>query len=297
MATITISARERRGTLTIQTFYDEVGGENEIFLVRLSGATNADLGTTSNEALGRMLDDILADEANEVILPQIAVAVATEKAMMVKNRVRDAFEGREETSVTMRGSGLGQFIASQAQSADEHAEMPELEWTDLTGLAFNIAADDSTEGANAVGWRGPGRGVLDDISVWGRGYYKGVEADGAIDFDGGIVGGMIGADTLLKKNFLGGLGVNFFQSDIDFSKAGSGTTTRTGKHEVTAWSVNPYLGWKPTDRMTLWATFGFGLGSSDVEQTAVWLSTSRLRKTRERRNADDHGRGRKRHTV
>ena len=219
---------------------------------------NATIGTPS-EARGRILDTILVDEANRAILPRIAMEVATQTAMTIGDRIRSAFDGDAgDGGVTVRGSDWRRFIASQAEQNDEHAELPELE---LSDFAFTIAADESGGG----GWRDFGGGFVNDLSVWGRGYYNHIDVGGDIDFDGGITGGTIGVDTLLKPNLLAGVSGNLFRSDIEFSQT-SPSRTRTGTHEMTAWSVHPYVGWRPSPRTTLWATGGYGMGSLEVTE-------------------------------
>ena len=211
------------------------------------------------EATGRIIDTIVVEEANRVILPRIAMAIADETATSIGDRIRTAFGGGGSDGVTVRGSDWRQFIASQAAGSGEHAEAPEL---NLADFAFAIAAD--TAGRSG-GWRDFGGGFLKDLSVWGRGYYRTMEAGEDIEFDGGITGGMVGVDAMIKPNLLAGVSGNLFFSDLDFSSRDS--NPRTGTHETTAWSVHPYIGWNPTPRI-----------SSGERAVTEWAAL-RLRKT------------------
>ena len=266
--TFTIPANTRRATFTITTIDDDEEGEDETFLVTLSDPVNAlvtppaGLNLTGvKTAKGRILDTILVDEANRIILPRLAMTIADETATAIGDRIRTAFGGGGSDGVTMRGSDWRQFIASQAAGSGEHAEAPEL---NLSDFAFAIAADTADRSG---GWRDFGGGFLKDLSVWGRGYYRTLEVgeETDIEFDGGITGGMVGVDTMLKPNLLAGVSGNIFQSDLDFSSA-SPSRTRTGTHETIAWSVHPYIGWNPTPRTTLWGTIGYGMGGIEVRE-------------------------------
>ncbi|MCY4043360.1 MAG: autotransporter domain-containing protein, partial [Candidatus Dadabacteria bacterium] len=269
--TLTIPANTRRITFTITTIDDEMEGEDETFIVSLLDSpapvnavvdVPAGLNLTGvKTATGRILDTILVDEANKVILPRLAMTIADETATAIGDRIRTAFGGGGDDGVTMRGSDWRQFIASQAAGNDEHAEAPEL---NLSDFAFAIAADTADRSG---GWRDFGGGFLKDLSVWGRGYYRTLEVgeETDIEFDGGITGGMVGVDTMLKPNLLAGVSGNIFLSDLDFSST-SPSRTRTGTHETIAWSVHPYIGWNPTPRTTLWGTIGYGMGGIEVRE-------------------------------
>ncbi|MCY4047207.1 MAG: hypothetical protein OXF42_03740, partial [Candidatus Dadabacteria bacterium] len=270
--TLTIPANTRRITFTITTIDDEMEGEDETFIVSLldspapvNAVVNVPPGlnlTGVKTAKGRILDTILVDEANKIILPRLAMTIADETATAIGDRIRTAFGGGGgDDGVTMRGSDWRQFIASQAAGNDEHAEAPEL---NLSDFAFAIAADTADRSG---GWRDFGGGFLKDLSVWGRGYYRTLEVgeETDIEFDGGITGGMVGVDTMLKPNLLAGVSGNMFLSDLDFSST-SPSRTRTGTHETIAWSVHPYIGWNPTPRTTLWGTIGYGMGGIEVRE-------------------------------
>ena len=49
---------------------------------------------------------------------------------------------------------------------------------------------------------------------------------------------------------------------------------RSGTHETTAWSVHPYVGYKPSPRTLLWATGGYGMGGVDVEENMDSVCTA-----------------------
>ncbi|MCY3973267.1 MAG: autotransporter domain-containing protein, partial [Candidatus Dadabacteria bacterium] len=209
------------------------------------------------------------DEANKMILPRIAMAVAAETAGMIQDRIKDVFSGGGDSGVSVKGKDLQQLIISGAQSG----EVPELQ---LSDFAFSLAANDSYGG----GWGAvPGR-MLGNISVWGRGYLLHMEdVGGRVEFDGTVTGGMAGVDTLFLPNLLAGVSGNLFTSEIDFGRSGASRTT--GTHETTAWSVHPYIGWQPSPRTTIWATGGYGMGSLEAAQDGEVCNTERSAHCRE----------------
>ncbi|MCY4047445.1 MAG: autotransporter outer membrane beta-barrel domain-containing protein, partial [Candidatus Dadabacteria bacterium] len=200
------------------------------------------------------------DEANKMILPRIAMAVAAETAGMIQDRIKDVFSGGGDSGVSVKGRNLQELIISGAQSG----EVPELQ---LSDFAFSLAANDSYGG----GWGAvPGR-MLGNISVWGRGYLLHMEdVGGRVEFDGTVTGGMAGVDTLFLPNLLAGVSGNLFTSEIDFRRSAT-----TGTHETTAWSVHPYIGWQPSPRTTIWATGGYGMGSLEAARDGVVCNEDR----------------------
>ena len=190
-------------------------------------------------------------EVNTQVLPKIAMTIASEAAGAIRDRIKEAFSG-VSSGVYVRGGGWRQFLAAEASRDNERAEMPDIK---LSDLSFALAADewgdsDYDYGGGSMGFR-----------AWGRGYYHDVDFGGDIIFDGGITGGMVGVDTIIMSNLLTGVSANLFNADINFSR--SGLTPRA--HETTAWSVHPYIGWRPLARTTVWGTAGYGMGDIKVE--------------------------------
>ena len=190
-------------------------------------------------------------EVNTQVLPKIAMTIASEAAGAIRDRIKEAFSG-VSSGVYVRGGGWRQFLAAEASRDNERAEMPDIK---LSDLSFALAADewgdsDYDYGGGSIGFR-----------AWGRGYYHDVDFGGDIIFDGGITGGMVGVDTMIMSNLLTGVSANLFNADINFSRSGS--TPRA--HETTAWSVHPYIGWRPLARTTIWGTAGYGMGDIKVE--------------------------------
>ena len=190
-------------------------------------------------------------EVNAQVLPKIAMTIASETAGAIRDRIKEAFSG-VSSGLYVRGGGWRQFLAAEASRENEHAEMPDIK---LSDLAFALAADewgdsDYDYGGGSMGFR-----------AWGRGYYHDVDFGGDIIFDGGITGGMVGVDTMIMSNLLTGVSANLFNADINFSR--SGLTPRA--HDTTAWSVHPYIGWRPLARTTVWGTVGYGMGDIKVE--------------------------------
>ena len=222
----------------------------------LSSVSTYTAASANNRAAVTVEKSLLVEQANRIILPRLAMTIADETATSIGDRIRSVFGGGGDDGVTLRGSDWRQFIASQAAGSGEHAELPDV---NLSDFAFAVAAD--TAGWSG-GWSDFGGGFLKDLSVWGRGYYRSMDVGEDIEFDGGITGGMIGVDAMIKPNLLSGVSFNMFLSDLDFNRG-----SRTGTHETTAWSVHPYIGWNPTPRTTLWGTIGYGMGGAEVKET------------------------------
>ena len=251
--TLIIPAGETVGLITVAVLPDSGGEEeDENFLVVLSSPSGAVSGPL--EARGVILVSPLLGEANRVVLPRVAMAMAAQTALTIGDRVHSAFFGGTADGFTVRGNEWKRFIAQEAAANDRHAELPEV---NLSDLAFALAAD----GYGAWEQTGGGGG---GFSVWGRGYLRNIEAGGDVAFDGDITGAMVGVDNQFGENFLAGVGGNFFRADVDYGKA---STSQSGVHDTTAWSVHPYFGWRPHPGLMLWGTGGYGMGEVEVSIT------------------------------
>ena len=263
--TLTINAGQAERMFTVDTTGNTEQDGNGVVIVQLSNLTGAsfigDPAPDTVTATGTIRDDeaLVTEEANKAVLPQVAAVAALQTAKTVGGRVNAAFDGLGNNGVSVHGRGWKQFLAAEAARKNERAELPNLE---LPDLAFAFAAKNG-------GWIVDSGGPFDRLGVWGRGYYKAFEVEdknNAPDFDGSIVGGMIGADTLLTDNVLAGIGFNLFQTAADY-ETGGGVADPKGTHEMFVWSVHPYFGWRPDTRMTFWGTVGYGMGDNETTET------------------------------
>ncbi|MCY4047622.1 MAG: putative Ig domain-containing protein, partial [Candidatus Dadabacteria bacterium] len=195
-------------------------------------------------------DESQIQEANRRTLARVAVAVAYETSGAVRDRVREAFSGGIRSGVYVRGEDWRRFLAAEASRGNERAEVPEI---DLSDLAFTLAA---SEWGNSYYDSGESTG----FRVWGHGYSRNIDVSEDATIKGGLTGGIVGADTLILSNLLTGVSANLFSADMDFRRRGAAVFA----HETSAWTVNPYIGWQPAPRSTLWGTVGYGTGDIDV---------------------------------
>lgn len=238
--------------------------EDETVILTLSNLSSAarfpgGADTVTVVATIRDNDESQIEEANRRTLTRVAVAVAYETAGAIRDRVREAFSGGIRSGVYVRGEDWRRFLAAEASRSGERAEMPEI---DLSDLAFTLAA---SEWGNSYYDSGGGAG----FRVWGRGYRRNLDVSGGAAIKGGITGGIVGADTLVLSNLLTGVSANLFSADMDFRRGGAPVFA----HDTSAWTVNPYIGWQPAPRSTLWGTVGYGTGDIDVAEKGAVCSS------------------------
>ena len=110
----------------------------------------------------------------------------------------------------------------------------------VTGSAFTLSRQ-----------TGSGHGTL-----WGRGAYSSIggRAD-ALSLDGGVTTGMFGADYAIGP-WVVGLPLSHSRGDGSWRSPGRGD----GNLASSLTGLYPYVGYKPTQEVSLWGTAGYGLG-------------------------------------
>ena len=179
---------------------------------------------------------------NEVILPEVAQAMADSTVSAIAQRVErtGARLGNEARTFTLGGQrGLAGSLAAHGEAvADGTLNLKDMLGDSEFVLPLN-AADNGASGGGLV--------------FWGAGDYRCLDGeDGAVNWDGALVSAHLGVDARLGADLLAGVAVSRSRIDLDY------TNTGDGDYESDLTSVHPYLGWT-AGRLDLWATAGYGV--------------------------------------
>ena len=124
---------------------------------------------------------------------------------------------------------------------------------------------------------GPGPGCL---TLWGQGDYRNLSSSDAqaLDWDGDLLTGQVGADALLRPDLLAGLAVSWSEGDFGYTDRTTGDPF-SGDYSSRMVSVHPYLTWWSPMGLDLWATGGYGQGEIEIadEQAGTYSSDTTLR--------------------
>ena len=102
-------------------------------------------------------------------------------------------------------------------------------------------------------------------SLWGRGAltrFGGV--DDSVNISGDVLTGLLGVDYA-RNRWLAGVALAYHDGDGSYRSARNGDA---GRLESTLVSVNPYLRYALTDRLSVWGTLGYGSGTLQLRQEA-----------------------------
>ena len=110
-----------------------------------------------------------------------------------------------------------------------------------------------------------------DWSLWGRGaltHFSG--QDSGVRLDGEVLTGLLGVDYA-KGHWLAGLALAYHDGD------GSYTSVRNagaGELDSTLVTVNPYLRYALTERLSVWGTLGYGAGTLQLRRQGTALAAA-----------------------
>ena len=103
------------------------------------------------------------------------------------------------------------------------------------------------------------------LTVWGGGDYSSYENTiRNTDVGGNGFSGVIGMDMQPIPQLVTGLALTTSRWGLDYATDANGARAE-GTYEIGLTVLNPYISWLATDRLSFWATFGYGRG--EVEQT------------------------------
>ncbi len=106
-------------------------------------------------------------------------------------------------------------------------------------------------------------------SLWGRGaltHFSGT--DESVDISGDVLSGLLGVDYA-RNRWLAGVALAYHDGDGTYRSARNDGAGRLNSALV---SVNPYLRYALTDRLSVWGTLGYGAGTLQLRQTGSDLS-------------------------
>ena len=119
-------------------------------------------------------------------------------------------------------------------------------------------------------------------SLWGRGaltHFGGV--DDGVSLDGDVLTGLLGVDYA-RDRWLAGVALAYNDGDGTYRSPGS-----AGELDSTLVSVNPYLRYALTDRLSVWGALGYGQGTLRLRPERDAVRPAGVHRDR---YADGHGR-------
>ncbi len=186
---------------------------------------------------------------NEVLLPEIARAIADQTVGAITRRIDQARGASSGAEGSLGGqSSLAGLLSSHGMTLLD-GEQLDLDAM-LANSHFVLPLSARTEGGAAGG-----------LSVWGSGDYRELsDEEDELSWDGDLISAHLGMDTLLSDVLLGGVALSLSRSRFNYEDARS-----RGRHEIELSSVYPYLSWTVLEgRLDLWATAGFGSGELEI---------------------------------
>ena len=113
------------------------------------------------------------------------------------------------------------------------------------------------------------------LTLWGQGDYRNLSSGDsqALDWDGDLVTGQVGADALLRPDLRAGLAVSWSDGDFDYTDRTDGDPF-SGDYTSRMMSVHPYLTWWSPAGLDVWATGGYGQGEIEIKDEEAGTHTS-----------------------
>ena len=204
---------------------------------------------------------------NDEILSKHALTLADVTAAAVTNRMdAGACAGQPNTASLGGQSSLTEILTANAQSLSTGSfNLKQL----LGTSAFRLRLTEDGSGT------APGC-----LTLWGQGDYLNLSsgASQALDWDGDLVTGQVGADALLRPDLLAGLAVSWSEGAFDYTDDTEGKPF-SGDYGSRMVSVHPYVTWWSPIGLDLWATGGYGRGEIEIvdEQAGTYTSDTTLR--------------------
>ena len=193
---------------------------------------------------------------NEVILPEVARAMAEQNVSAITQRLEQA-----RLSTTMAGSAsfggassLADIIKTQGRTvADDQFDLKRI-----------LAGSDFVMPLNANGARGGsgGDGGYQGMTFWGAGDYRDLKGADEVRWGGDFFSLHLGLDAQLSARTILGVSVSSSQVRLDYTDP---SLEASGDYDLDMTSVHPYLGWT-TGGLDFWATLGYGEGELEISE-------------------------------
>ena len=192
---------------------------------------------------------------NESILPELSRASWASAMEAVSGRVGSFGAGGSGPGPGLAAS-TGEFLGRHGESLESGRSWKEL----LGGESFAVGLGGEGEGSSG--------GPPGAVTLWGRGDYRNLSRDeGGLDWSGDLFAAHAGADAALGPGWMGGVGVSWFESELDYTDR-RGDESVEGEHRSRMTSVQPYVGWTPRPGTRAWASVGYGRGEVEVRDEA-----------------------------
>ena len=210
--------------------------------------------------VGDPTDGADADAIAEVILPEIARAIADQNISAIARRleqVRLSDRAGSGSSASFGGaSSLAEIVKTQGRAiADDQFDLKRVLASSDFALPLNAAGDGGAQG----------------LTLWGAGDYRNMEGADGVSFEGDLFSLNIGLDARLTEHTTLGVSVSRSEVRLDYTDP---SVASSGDFDLDMTSVHPYLGWKAAG-LDFWATLGYGEGELEVNkdegQTATTL--------------------------
>ena len=272
--TLTFDAGDTEKTVEVPVLDDSHDEGDEALTLQLSNASGGRLADA--EATGTIEN---TDPLPRALLARFGRATALHVMEQVEERLeasrapglRGRFAGRELRRGMEREMGrnfLSRLESTAVQGArDTTGVQPDLGGAEL--LRMGLGGGDLLMGSGFVLNRETGQGA--SVSLWSRGMESRFSGrDGELSLDGGVRTTMFGADYA-KGPLMAGLMLSHRRGLGGYQGADVGqvASSVTGLH--------PWVGYKLTERVTLWGVTGYGRGSLSLTPgEALSVPTSSL---------------------
>ena len=292
--TLSFAPGETAKTISVPVLDDAIDEGEETFTLRLTNASGAVIA--DGEAIGTIEN---SDPLQKMWLSRFGRTVAGQVVDAVAGRLSGPTGG---SRVTLGGQGID-LSSLSADSADARRSLAgalgaaeaddplagpgPLEaaragaWDDLEtggkvrgltgrelllGSSFHLAAGGGEAG-------GPG------YAAWGRVAVGGFDAEapaekGTVRLDGEVTTGILGADAQWER-WLAGVALSVSEGEGSFDQPG----VDSGTVESSLTSVNPYVRYEASDRLSVWGLVGYGTGDMTMTQAARGERVERVTRT------------------
>ena len=280
---LTFDPGETEKTVRVPVLDDAIDEGEETFTLRLTNASGAVIA--DGEAIGTIensdpLQKMWLSRFGRTVAGQVVDAVAGRlsgpapgsrvtlggQSIDLSSLSADAADARRTLAGALGAAedddplaGPGPLEAARAGSWDD----PETGGTVrsltgrelLLGSSFHLAAGGGEAG-------GPG------YAAWGRIAVGGFDAEapaekGTVRLDGEVTTGILGADARWER-WLAGVALSVSEGEGSFDQPG----VDSGTVESSLTSVNPYVRYEASDRLSVWGLFGYGTGDMTLTQAA-----------------------------
>ena len=280
---LTFDPGETEKTVRVPVLDDAIDEGEETFTLRLtnaSGARIADGTATGTIVNSDPLQKMWLSRFGRTVASQVVDAVAGRlsgpapgsqvtmggQSIDLSSLSADAADARRTLAGALGAAeeddplaGPGPLEAAQAGSWDDPETGGSVRGLTgrqlLLGSSFHLAAGGGEAG-------GPG------YAAWGRIAVGGFDAEapaekGEVRLDGEVTTGILGADAQWER-WLAGVALSVSEGEGSFDQPG----VDSGTVESSLTSVNPYVRYAASDRLSVWGLLGYGTGDMTLTQAA-----------------------------